>query len=148
VESLARSINLPIGESTIAEAALGASHVISAGLKRTRSIPPLTSADPRLIPPIVSALRDSGQLRINRPERPSEFWKGDHEGWYVWELTTATPVMLPLTGRFPEGSSPKALNVWVADPIPPAEGVETWGATGCFLFLVEELGDFNWPIQS
>lgn len=147
VESLARSLDLPVGESLVSEAELGASRVISGKVKNTRSSPPLTSADPRLIPPIVTALRESGQLRIYRPESTEDFWRRDHDNWYVWERTVATPVTLSLKGKFPdEVEGPAALNVWISDPPTRVEIKDEWDFRDSFLLLVEELGEFTWPM--
>lgn len=147
VNSLARSLDLPIGESVAAETELGVSKVVSARFKRTRSVPPLSDDDPRLMPLITEALRDSGQLRIDRPLTAGQFWSNDEGAWFVWEDTVLTPVTLPLKRALPKGvKAPAALNVWVGDPPPrPAEGHNEWDFSTSYLFLVEELGEFTWP---
>jgi hypothetical protein len=146
VESLARSIDLPIGVEVSTDSELGVSKILTGKVKKSRRGQALKSDDPRLIPPLVEALRESGQLQVIRPATANEFWMSDHNGWYVWEETTATPVTLPLKENLPSGvTGPDALNVWVSDP-PHVDGPrERWDFSGSFLFLVEELGEFEWP---
>lgn len=147
VESLARSLDLPINESFTNARELGVSQIVGAKWTRSRGGQPLGSDDPRLIPQIAEALRNSGQLRIERPDTAEEFWQGDHEGWYVYESLVATPVILPLKNKFPEGvTSPDAVTVWVSDPRPPTIPRQEWDFSTSFLFLVEELGEFKWPM--
>lgn len=147
VESLARALDLPINESVTNDRELGLSKIVGAKWTRSRGHQPLGSDDPRLIPQIVEALRNSGQLRIDRPDTADEFWQGDHDGWYVYERLVATPVVLRLAGKLPEGmTSPDAVTVWVSDPPKPAVPRHEWDFSTSFLFLVEELGEFKWPM--
>lgn len=146
-ESLARDLNLPLNESVTRESELSVAKLVGGRFKRSRAAEPLRSDDPRLLPEIVEALRNSGQLRINRPDTADEYWHTDHEGWYVYEEVIATPVTLPLVGRLPDGvEGPDALNVWVSDPPKPILPRTQWDYSTSFLFLVEELGEFRWPV--
>jgi hypothetical protein len=147
VQSLARALNIPLDVSVSTESEVGIAKVITGKVKWTRSDAGLSSDDPRLLPEIVTALRESGQLRINRPDTPEEFWRGEHDGWYVYERVLATPVVLPLKDRLPDAvSGPDALTVWVVDPPEPLRPRDEWDFTTAFLFIVEEIGEFKWPM--
>ena len=147
VESLARDLDLPLNESVSTETEVTAAKLVGGRWTRSRTSEPLRSNDPRLLPMIVEALRNSGQLSIHRPDAPEQFWRGDHSGWYVYEEAIATPVTLPLAAKMPKGvTGPDALNVWVSDPPEPVLPRSDWDFTTSFLFLVEELGEFRWPI--
>lgn len=147
VQSLARALNLPLDVSVSTESEIGFAKGITGKVKRTRNDAGLSSDDPRLLPEIVTALRESGQLQVVRPDSPKEFWQGDHSGWYVYERVLATPVVLPLKGRLPDGvSGPDALTVWIVDPPEPLLPRGEWDFTTSFLFIVEELGEFHWPM--
>jgi len=147
VESLARALNIPLEESVSTESEIGFSKGITGKVKRIRSDAGLSSDDPRVLPEIVTALRESGQLNVNRPDAPEEFWRGEHDGWYVYERVLATPVVLPLKDRLPVGiTGPDALTVWVVDPPEPTQSRDEWCFSTSFVFIVEELGQFRWPI--
>lgn len=147
VESLARSLDLPINETVRSEREFGVSKLVDTKWKKSSDRQPLGSDDPRLIPQIVEALRNSGQLGIHRPETADEFWRGDRDSWYVFEQIVATPVVLPLKDKLPEGvTSPDALNIWIGDPPELLEPRGEWDFSSSFLFLVEELGEFQWPM--
>lgn len=150
IESLARQLHLPVDVDRTSKQKLAAdARLMSAGLsseKRQKALPP---EDPRLIPPIVGALRESGQLRAYRPDRTSEFWNSDGD-WYVYEETIATPVTLPLREILPaEQGVPQALTVWVLDPVDPRdEPAGPWDWLGSYVFIVQELGEWSWPART
>lgn len=147
VQSLARALDIPLGVSVSTESEIGIAKGITGKVKKTRSDSGLSSDDPRLLPDIVTALRESGQLNISRPDTAEEFWRGEHDGWYVYERVLATPVVLPLKDRLPDGvSGPDALTVWVIDPPEPLQPREEWDFSTSFVFIVEELGEFRWPM--
>lgn len=147
VQSLARALNIPLEVSVSTEAEIGFKKGLAGKVKRTRSHDGLSSDDPRLLPEIVTALRESGQLQVVRPEEPAEFWFGNHDGWYVHEQVLATPVVIALKDRLPpEMSGPDALTVWIIDPPEPLRPRAEWDFTTSFLFIVEELGEFKWPM--
>jgi hypothetical protein len=148
VTSLARGLGLPLGTVTTSAVEIGVNHGVMAKASRSTTPKPMEASDPRLLPPIIEALRESGQLRVYRPERAEEFWNSDHDGWYVVERLVATPVTLSLADRLPGGvTGPDALNVWVSDPLPlRSPRINEWDFAGSFLFLVEELGQFQWPM--
>ncbi|WP_144880825.1 hypothetical protein [Microbacterium paraoxydans] len=147
VQSLARALDIPLDVSVSTESEIGIAKVVAGKVKQTRSDAGMSSDDPRLVPDIVTALRESGQLNINRPDTPEEFWRGEHDGWYVYERVLATPVVLPLKDRLPDAvTGPDALTVWVADPPEPVMPRDEWDFSTSFLFIVEELGEFRWPI--
>ena len=86
-------------------------------------------------------------MNVNRPDTPEEFWRGDHDGWYVHERVLATPVVLPLKGRLPDQvTGPDALTVWIIDPPEITHPRDEWDFSTAFVFIVEELGEFRWPI--
>jgi len=148
IESLARELDLPIGEANSSRLEVGLSKVLLAKASRTVTGSVLESSDPRLVPPIVEGLRESGQLRAYRPERADEFWTSNHDGWYVAEHDLiATPVQLPVRDKLGDGiSAPAALNIWVCDPLLPLpEKTHDWDFIGSFVFIVEELGEYAWP---
>jgi hypothetical protein len=148
VESLGRALNLPLNVSVSTESEIGVTKGIAGRFKRTRSDAGLTSDDPRVLPAIVTALRESGQLQVLRPNDPEQYWRGDHDGWYVHERVLATPVTLPLKNRLPEGiTGPDALTVWIADPPEPVLPQDDSDFTTSFLFIVEEIGEFQWPMR-
>ena len=118
---------------------------IAAGVKTGRKQSPLPSDDPRLLPPIIASLRDSGQLRVYRPERAGEFWD-ERSDWYVHETGIATPVLVPTDKALRNRNVPEALTVWIMDPIESAvEPEDEWDWLGSFVFIVQELGGFPWP---
>jgi hypothetical protein len=152
VESLAQQLQLPIGVEVTTEGEANAGvKLIGGRRKRSAKNPAMQSNDPRLIPFIVGALRESGQLNIYRPARADDFWNGEYSGWYVHEQNVlATPVHIPLAGRLEGLSVPEALTVWVSDPLDDAgEPEDEWDFLGSFLFIVQELGQgLNWPTST
>lgn len=146
VESLARQLGLPVDQERTVEGQIGVNGgKVGAGVKTGRKQAPLPPDDPRLLPPIVSSLRDSGQLRVFRPERAEEFW-AEESDWYVHENTTATPVLVPLDKTLRDRRTPEALTVWIIDPVEStAVPRDEWDWIGSFVFIVQELGNFPWP---
>jgi hypothetical protein len=146
VESLARELDLPLGDVMQSENEISAGKLLGLRRKASRTRQAMSARDPRLVGPIVEALRESGQLRIYRPETSGDFWNSDHRGWYIQEDMVATPVLIPLSGQMPANvPAPDALNVWIADPTPLHQPkVHDWEIVGSNVFLVEELGDFSW----
>ena len=108
VESLARQLGLPIDQERTVEGKFGVTGKIAAGIKTGRKQSPLPPDDPRLLPPIVASLRDSGQLRIYRPERAQEF-RNEQSDWYVHETGIATPVLVPTNKALRSRDVPEAL---------------------------------------
>lgn len=145
VESLARQLNLPIDQERKSEAQFGTGGKVSAGFKKSTSQSPLPTNDPRLLPPIIEALRDNGQLRVYRPEKPEEFW-ADPVDWYVHETAIATPVFVPVRQTLKSSEFlPEFLKVWIIDPGEPTrEPDDEYDWIGSFVFIVEDLSDFPW----
>lgn len=107
---------------------------------------PLPFEDPRLLPPIIESLRESGQLRIYRPDKASDFASADPPDWYVHEEgVTATPVLVPARKALGEPEyMPEDLRVWVLDPVEPSREPayeEDW--LGAYVFIVEQLLDLK-----
>jgi hypothetical protein len=143
IESLARQLNLPIDQERTTEAQVGLVGKVGLGIKKSRKQSPFPPDDPRLLPPIIEALRESGQLRVYRPESTSDFWYSDND-WYVHETAVAVPVLLPFDRTLPDTKYlPEAVTIWVLDP--PVATLETqpkknW--LGPFVFIVQELESF------
>lgn len=147
VESFARQLGLPVDQERTTQSQLGISGKVSAGLNKGLKQSPLPPDDPRLLQPIIASLRDSGQLRIYRPETLCEYESADPSEWYVYETGIATPVLVPFDKTLPDANHlPDVLTVWVIDPIEPSrEPVGKWDWLGSYVFLVEELADFGYP---
>lgn len=108
-----------------------------------------TPHDHDVIEAVVESLRETGQLHAFRPDRASDFWLGEHAGWYVHELMIATPVIVPLKHHF-EGLAgvPEAVTVWISEPTPPQTPAESeYEIVGSFVFLVQEMGELKWPLR-
>jgi hypothetical protein len=143
VESLARQLNLPIDRERTSESQFGLVGKVGIGFKKSVKHAPLSSDDPRLLAPIITALRESGQLRIYRPDNTNEFWKAA-SNWYVHETAIAQPVLLPFDKIMPDaGHFPETVTIWVI-------GIEDIGYdrgssapwAGPHVFIVQELTSF------
>ena len=143
VESLARQLNLPIDQERTSESQFGLVGKVGIGFKRSVKHAPLSSDDPRLLAPIVAALRESGQLRVYRPDNTNEFWN-DASNWYVHETAIAQPVLLPFDKIKPDADRfPEAVTIWVigTDDIEYNTGTSSYW-TGPHVFIVQELTSF------
>jgi hypothetical protein len=143
VESLARQLNLPIDQERTSESQFGLVGKVGIGFKRSVKHAPLSSDDPRLLAPIVAALRESGQLRVSRPDNTNEFWR-DSSNWYVHETAIALPILLPFDKVKQDADHfPEAVTVWVIgiDDIEYNAGV-TGNWAGPHVFIVQEMTSF------
>ena len=143
VESLAQQLNLPIDQERTSESQFGLVGKVGIGFKKSTRQSPLPSDDPRLLAPIVEALRESGQLRVYRPESTTEFWE-DASSWYVHEAAIAQPVLLPFDKTKPGADYfPEAVTVWVIgiDDIERETRASRWRA-GPQVLVVQELTSF------
>ena len=146
VESLAQQLNLPIDQERTSESQFGLVGKVGIGFKKSTRQSPLPSDDPRLLAPIVEALRESGQLRVYRPESTTEFWE-DASSWYVHEAAIAQPVLLPFDKTKPGADYfPEAVTVWVIgiDDIERETRASRWRA-GPQVLVVQELTSFPKP---
>lgn len=138
IDSLARQLNLPIDQERTTEGQVGLVGKVGLGIKKSRKQSPFPSDDPRLLPPIIAALRESGQLRVYRPESTPDFWYSDND-WYVHETAVAVPVLLPFDRTLPDTRYlPEAVTIWVLDP--DTQHTKDW--RGPFVFIVQELESF------
>lgn len=97
-----------------------------------------------LLDAVCDGLRESGQLRVFRPDRNIEFLYYDHDGWYVHERIIATPVALPVGDKLKALGVNDYLLVWVSDPLDTDETPEhEWDWIGSFLFVVQEPLDID-----
>lgn len=149
-ESLARDFGIRLHSKTTSEVRFGVNAPVVAEQKFTRAKVGLSPTDPEVLDRIVRKLRKSGQLRSERPERPETYWRDELGGWYVEERLRATPVTLSKINSKTGAESRKVdLTVWVCWPLQPLpKPTDPWDATGSFVFLVEELGFFEWPAGS
>jgi hypothetical protein len=149
VESFARQLGLPIDQEQTTEGNFGVGiKVGSAGFTRSRKQSPLSYDDPRLLPPIVDSLRESGQLRVFRPDRTGDFESADPSEWYVYEHNVyATPVLIPVKEALGGADYvPDYIKVWVLDPTKPSrEPIDKWDWLGAYVFIVQELLDLKIP---
>jgi hypothetical protein len=145
-ESLARDFRIPLGGSSAGEFRFGITTPVVVEQKIARTRDGRSATDPETLDRIVRKLRKSGQLRVDRPQRPENFWREDHDGWYVQEHLTATPVTLPKTEKTTTVRAREVpLRIWVCPPLLPlAPRRDPSDATGSFVFLVQELGNFQW----
>ena len=115
--------------------------------------------DPRLLPPIIEALRESGQLRIFRPDRCWDFWDASND-WYVHETAIAVPVIVPVKKiledsplrpihgpqQFSKDMLPDAITVWILDPVnEPGSKMPHLEPEyrESIVFIVQELSEFH-----
>jgi hypothetical protein len=145
IGSLARQLGLAVDQETTLEYETGVDLKLATGKRRvTKRNPPLGPHDPRLIGPIVEALRDRGQLHVYRPERSQDYlWDslGDptRVGYFVHEEFVATPVLVPRASSTNSDFTLPPLKVWVSDPLDEVRGqYYDFEFVGSFLFLVEE----------
>lgn len=138
---LARELGLPIDADAVSEYELKADlRVASFARGTTRRSTAVDS--PEVLDRIVGALRESGQLRVFRPERTFDFRAGPAAGWYLKETMTATPVLVPVPDDLVAFGAPEKLKVWVSDPLDTHEEARFAGdVVGAFVFLVEELAE-------
>jgi hypothetical protein len=128
---------------------------ISASLKifnlrhlRSSSARTASPHDHDVIEAVVESLRESRQLHAFRPDRAKDFWFSEHAGWYVHEQMIATPVTVPLKHHFDGLQVPEAVTVWISEPAPPQEPAESeYEIVGSFVFLVQEMGELQWPMR-
>ena len=140
LDQLARQLDLPIERVVSNETEIGPSlPFVRTGWRRTVTGPGMAPEDPRIIEKVVEGLRESGQLRIYRPESSADFDDEGPIGWYVSEQLTVTPVTVPVSAQLRGFGAPDRINVWVGDPVVPRDSHADDGFVGSFLFLVEEL---------
>lgn len=142
VVRLARELCLAVNAGAMSEYELKADLKVASFARKTTR-PDKTSVDsPEVLNKITSALRDSGQLRVFRPESAYDFRWGPDTGWYVKETMAATPVLVPVPDDLITFGAPEKLKVWVSDPLDIDEEVDSVDSfAGSFVFLVEELVD-------
>lgn len=147
VASLARQLNLPVDKERTSESQFGLVGKIGIGFKKSTHHSALPSADPRLLAPIIAALRESGQLRIYRPGNTRKFWE-DPNSWYVHETAIAQPVLLPFDKTKPRAAYfPEAVTIWIfcTEDMGYLAHANTIWSTEPQVFIVQELTSFPQP---
>ena len=144
VGSLARQLDLPIDQEQTSGRQFGLVGKVGVGFNRSTKRSPMPPDDPRLLAPIMTALRENGQLRVYRPGAAREFW-AEPNNWYVYETAVAHPFLLPIDKeKLGNDYLPEALTIWIIGSGDEYQGLrsEAHSEDTPWVFLVEELNSF------